>query len=62
MHTKMNVSKKNKTIDFKVQQDKTCNDIDKQRPNVSALSSRNFSKYELLRDEDVLPKDVVGEM
>ena len=62
MHIKMNVSKKTKTIDFKVQQDKTCSDIDKQRANISALSSRNFSKYELLRDEDVLPEDVVGEM
>ena len=62
MHIKMNVSKKTKTIDFKVQQDKTYNDIGKQRVNISALSTRNVSKYKLLRNEDVLPEDVVGEL
>ena len=58
----MNVSKKTKAIDFKVQQDKTYNDIAKQRVNISALSTRNVSKYKLLRNEDVLPEDVVGEL
>ena len=60
MSTIMSISEKIKTIGNKIEQNKAQYDLDKQTAEISALSSRNVSKYELLTDNDVLPgKDLL---
>ena len=44
----MTIIEKIKTIDNKIKQNKAQFDLDRQIPNISALSSRNVSKYEFL--------------
>ena len=53
----MTVSEKIKTIDNKMEQNKTQYDLDRQTANNSALSSGNVSKYAFLTDKDVYPKN-----
>ena len=50
----MTVSEKIKTIDIKNEQNKAQYNLDRQAPKISALSSRNVSKYEF-STRDVLP-------
>ena len=52
----MSISEKIKTIDYKIEQNKVQYDLDKQTAKISALSSRNVSKYEFLTGKDVLPE------
>ena len=40
----------------KIEQDKAHYDLDRKTAKISALSSRNFSKYEFLISKDVLPE------
>ena len=49
-------NKKIKTIDNKIDQNKVQYNFGKKTAKISALSSRNFSKYEFLIGEDVLPE------
>ena len=51
----MAFSKKMKSIDSKINQNKTQYNSNRQTANTSALSSGNFFKYEFLTGEDVLP-------
>ena len=51
----MAFSKKMKSIDSKINQNKTQYNSNRQAANTSALSSGNFFKYEFLTGEDVLP-------
>ena len=53
----MTVSEKIKTIDNKMEQNKTQYDLDRQTANNYALSSGNVSKYAFLTDKDVYPKN-----
>ena len=53
---KMTVSKKVKTVDNKIEQNKAQYDLDRQNANVSASSSANVTKYEFLTGKDVLPE------
>ena len=53
---KMSISEKIKTIDNKIQHNKTQYDLDRQTAKTSALSSRNISIYEFLNSKDVLPE------
>ena len=50
----MTNTEKIKTIDNKIKQSKTQNDLDRQTVKISALSSRNISKYEFLTGKEVL--------
>ena len=50
----MTVSEKIKTIDIKNEQNKAQYNLDRQAPKISALSSRNVSKYEF-STRDFLP-------
>ena len=52
----MSISKKIKAIDNKIEQNRVQYDLDRQTPQISALSSGNVSKYEYLSGKDVLPK------
>ena len=52
----MTTSEKIKTIDNKVEQNKAQYDLDRETAKISALSSRNVSKYEFLTGKDVLPE------
>ena len=49
-------NKKIKTIDNKIDQNKVQYNFGKKTAKISALSSRNLSKYEFLIGEDVLPE------
>ena len=50
----MSISDKIKTINNKIEQRKAQYNLDKQTATISALSSRNVSKYEFLTSKDVL--------
>ena len=45
-----------KTINNKIEQNKAQFDLDRQTAKISALSSRNISKYEFLTGKYVLPE------
>ena len=51
----MTTNTKSKTIDNKIKQKKAQYDLDRQTVKISAVSSKNLRKYQLLTDEDVLP-------
>ena len=51
----MTTNTKAKTIDNKIKQKKAQYDLDRQTVKISAVSSENLCKYQLLTDEDVLP-------
>ena len=53
---KITVSKKIKTVDNKIEQNKAQYDLDGQNAKVSASSSANVTKYEFLTGKDVLPE------
>ena len=50
----MTLRKKIKTINKKVEQNKTQYDFDRQTAYTSALSSENFGTFKFLTDKDVL--------
>ena len=50
------VTEKVKTINNKYEQSKAQYNLDKQASKISLLSSGSVGKYELLKDEDILPK------
>ena len=50
----MSISEKTKAMNKKIKQNKVQYDLNRQATNISALSSRNVSKYESLNAEDVL--------
>lgn len=50
------VTEKVKTINSKYEQSKAQYNLDKQASKISLLSSGSVGKYELLKDEDILPK------
>ena len=52
----MNISEKIKTINNKIEQNKAQYNLDRQTAKLSALSSGNISKIELLTSKDVLPE------
>ena len=52
----MTVSKKIKTIDNKIEQNKVQYDLDRQTAKILALPSGNVNKYGFLTGKDVLPK------
>ena len=52
----MSACKKIKTIDNKIEQNKTQYNLDRQTVMVSALSSGNVGKYEFLAGQDILPE------
>ena len=57
----MSISEEIKTINNKIAQNKAQYNLDRQTAKISALSSRNVSKYEVLTGKDVLPeKDLLG--
>lgn len=53
------VTEKVKTINNKYEQSKAQYNLDKQASKISLLSSGSVGKYELLKDEDILPKKTV---
>ena len=52
----MSISKKIKTNDYKIEQNKSQDDLDIENAKISALSSGHVSKYDFLTGEDVLPE------
>ena len=50
----MSVSEKFKTIDTKIEQNKSLYDLDRKTANISALLSGNVSTFEFLTGKDVL--------
>ena len=52
----MNSSEKIKTINNKIEQNKTPYNLVKQTANISVLSSANISEYEFLTGKDLLPE------
>ena len=52
----MSISEKIKTIDNKIEQNKVQYNLDRQTAKISALSSRNVSKYKFLTRKDVIPE------
>ena len=50
----MTVSKKIKTADNKIEQNKAQHNLDRQTAKISALSAENFSKCEFLTGKDFL--------
>ena len=52
----MSVGEKIKAINNKIKQSKVQYTLDKQTTKISALSSRNVSKYKFLTGKDVLPE------
>ena len=52
----MSISEKIKAINTKIEQNKSQYDLDRQTSKISALSSENVSKYELLTGKDGLPE------
>ena len=57
----MTISKKTVLINNKIEQNKAQHDLNRQTAEISALSSRNVSKYEFLTGKDVLPEKGVFE-
>ena len=57
IYYKMAVSRKSKTIDNKMEQNKAQYDLHRQTAKISALSSRNILKLQLLDGEDVLREE-----
>ena len=57
----MTISKKTVLINNKIEQNKAQHDLNRQTAEISALSSRNVSKYEFLTSKDVLPEKGVFE-
>ena len=53
---KMSVGEKIKAINNKIKQSKVQYTLDEQTAKISALSSRNVSKYKFLTGKDVLPE------
>ena len=53
---KTSLSEQIKTIDKKIEQNKTQYNLDKQTAKIFALSSGNVSKFEFLTGKDVLPE------
>ena len=53
---KMSISETIKSIKNKIEQNKIQYNLERQTAKISALSSGNVSKYEFLRDTDVLPE------
>ena len=59
----MTFSKKIKTIDIKIKQNKAQYNLDRQAPKIFALSSENVTKYGFLTSEGVLPeKGILGKL
>ena len=59
----MTVSDKIKTIDNKIEENKAQYDLDRQAPNISALSLGSVNRYEFLTDKDVLrEKDMLEKL
>ena len=52
----MSIGEKIKAINNKIEQSKVQYTLDKQTAKISALSSRNVSKYKFLTGKDVLPE------
>ena len=52
----MSVGEKIKAINNKIKQSKVQYTLDKQTTKISALSSRNVSKYKFLTGKDVFPE------
>ena len=52
----MSISEKIKTINNKIEKNKTQYKLGRQTAKMSALSSGNVSKYEFLTGKDVLPE------
>ena len=52
----MTITKKIKTINNKIKQNKAQYDSGKQTAEISALSSRNVSKYEFLTGKVIVPE------
>ena len=52
----MNIKEEIKTIHNKIEQNEAQYNLDRQTVEISALSSRNFSKYEFLNSKTVLPE------
>ena len=52
----MNICEKIKTINNKIEQNKAQYNLDRQTAKLSALSSGNISKIELLTSKDVFPE------
>ena len=52
----MSISEKTKTIDNKIEQNKTQYNLDRQTAKIFALSSGNVNKYEFLTVKYVLPE------
>ena len=50
----MNANEKIKTVNYKIKQNKAKYNLDWQKVKISALSSENVGKYELLTGNDVL--------
>ena len=53
---KMSVSDKIKTINNEIEQNKAQYNLDRQTAKISALSSGNVSKYDVLTGKDILPE------
>ena len=53
---KMTVSVKMRTIDNKIEQNRTQYNLDRQTAKISALSAAKLGKCEFLMGEDVLPE------
>ena len=59
----MTVSDKIKTIDNKIEENKTQYDLDRQAANISALSLGSVNRYEFLTGKDVLrEKDMLEKL
>ena len=52
----MGISKKIKTVNIKIEQNKAQYNLDRQTAKISALSAGNISKYDFLTGKDVLPE------
>ena len=53
----MSISHKIKAVNNKIEQNKTQYNLDWQSAKISALTSRNVSKYEFLTSKDILPEN-----
>ena len=61
LNYKMTIIEKIKTINDKIEQNKTPYNLDRQTDKISELSSENTSKYDFFNDKDVLPqKNLLG--
>ena len=52
----MTINEKIKTIDIKIEQNKAQCNVDRQIAKISALSSKNVSKYDFLTGKNILSK------